>query len=88
MKIPADAFVTQVVKTDTNGVFSYTMPRAGWWGFAALLAGEKVPSPQGKPAEVELGGVMWVKAVDMETKGTDEPAPHPRPLSRKGRGEF
>ena len=36
VKPPRDAFVTQVIKTDPNGVFSYTMPRAGWWGFAAL----------------------------------------------------
>jgi cobalt/nickel transport protein len=68
VKIPGNAFTTQVVKTDANGVFSYTMPRAGWWGFAALLPGEKLPSPQGKPADVELGGLIWVKAVDMETK--------------------
>jgi cobalt/nickel transport protein len=68
VKIPAGAFATQVVKTDANGAFSYTMPRAGWWGFAALLAGEKMPSPQGQPADVELGGVIWVKAVDMQTK--------------------
>jgi cobalt/nickel transport protein len=69
VKPPRDAFVTQVVKTDPNGVFSYTMPRAGWWGFAALITGEeKMKSPEGKPVEVELGGLMWVKAVDMPNK--------------------
>ncbi len=66
VKPPRDAFVTQVIKTDPNGVFSYTMPRAGWWGFAALVAGdEKMKNPEGKPVEVELGGLMWVKTVDM-----------------------
>jgi len=69
VKAPRDAFVTQVVKTDPNGVFSYTMPRAGWWGFAALVTGrEKMKNPEGKPVEVELGGLMWVKAVDMPGK--------------------
>ncbi len=69
VKAPRDAFVTQVIKTDPNGVFSYTMPRAGWWGFAALVTGEeKMKNPQGKPVEVELGGLMWVKAVDMSAK--------------------
>jgi cobalt/nickel transport protein len=66
VKPPNDTFVTQVLKTDAAGVFSYTMPRAGWWGFAALLPGEeKMKSPDGKPVEVELGGLMWVKTVDM-----------------------
>ncbi|MGO9112837.1 MAG: DUF4198 domain-containing protein [Thermoguttaceae bacterium] len=69
MKAPRDAFVTQVIKTDPNGVFSYTMPRAGWWGFAALVTGdEKLKNPDGKSVEVELGGLMWVKAVDMPAK--------------------
>ncbi len=69
VKPPRDAFVTQVIKTDPNGVFSYTMPRAGWWGFAALVTGdEKMKNPEGKPVEVELGGLMWVKAVDMPVK--------------------
>ncbi len=69
VKPPRDAFITQVIKTDPSGVFSYTMPRAGWWGFAALITGEeKMKNPQGKPVEVELGGLMWVKAVDMPGK--------------------
>ena len=64
---PNSALVTQVVKTDANGIFCYTMPRAGWWGFAALIDGdEKMPGPDGKPVDVELGGLIWVKAVDME----------------------
>ncbi len=69
VKPPRDAFVTQVLKTDPNGAFSYTMPRAGWWGFAALVSGEeKMKNPEGKPVDVELGGLMWVKTVDMPGK--------------------
>ena len=65
-----DAFITQVVKTDANGVFAYTMPWAGWWGFAALIDGaEKRKGPDGQPAAVELGGLMWVKAVEMKDEG-------------------
>jgi cobalt/nickel transport protein len=56
-----------VIKADSRGVFSYTMPKAGWWGFAALVDGdEKMPNPDGEPVDVELGGVIWVKTVDME----------------------
>ncbi len=65
VKAPNDAFVTQVIKADANGTFSYTMPRAGWWGFAALVDGPPRPGPDGKPAAVELGGLMWVRTVDM-----------------------
>ncbi|MGE3644927.1 MAG: DUF4198 domain-containing protein [Beijerinckiaceae bacterium] len=66
VKAPNDAFVTQVIKADGNGVFAYAMPRAGWWGFAALVDGEnKMKSPDGKDAPVELGGLIWVKATAM-----------------------
>ena len=60
-------FATQVVKADERGTFSYAIPRAGWWGFAALVDGEhKLPGPNGVDADVELGGLMWVRAVDMK----------------------
>ena len=66
VKAPNDAFVTQVIKADGAGVFSYAMPRAGWWGFAALVTGDKkMKSPDGKDVSVELGGLMWVKTTDM-----------------------
>jgi cobalt/nickel transport protein len=65
--IPSDPFVTQVIKADQNGVFSYAMPRAGWWAFAALIDGaEKMDSPEGKKVDVELGGLIWVRTVDMK----------------------
>lgn len=65
--IPAGAFVTQVIKADAHGVFSYTMPRAGWWGFAALVEGEKqMANPQGRKVDVELGALLWVRTVEME----------------------
>ncbi|NUQ61920.1 MAG: DUF4198 domain-containing protein [Pirellulales bacterium] len=64
---PNDAFITQVIKADAGGVFSYSMPRAGWWGFAALVDGaQKIPDPKGNLADVELGGLIWVKTVDMQ----------------------
>ena len=62
---PSDPYVTQVIKADANGVFAYAIPRAGWWGFAALLEGDSLPGPSGEPATVELGGLIWVHARDM-----------------------
>lgn len=67
VKAPADPFVTQLIKADAQGVFAYAMPRAGWWGFAALLQGkEPMKAPSGEVVPVEQGALMWVKAVDME----------------------
>ena len=66
VKIPADPFITQVIKADAHGVFSYAMPRGGWWAFAALIDGdEQMKSPEGNLVDVELGALMWVKAVEM-----------------------
>jgi len=65
--IPADPFITQVIKADAGGVFTYVMPRAGWWGFAALLDGdEQMANPAGKKVDVELGALIWVRTVDMK----------------------
>ena len=65
--IPADAFVTQVVKADANGVFTYAMPKAGWWAFAALIDGDApMANPEGKKVPVELGALIWVKTMDMK----------------------
>ena len=67
VKFPNDAFITQVIKADAAGVFSYTMPRAGWWGFAALVDGDrKMKNPDGEMVDMELGGLIWVKTVDMK----------------------
>lgn len=66
VKAPNDAFVTQVIKADAQGTFAYAMPRAGWWGFAALIEDDKpAKSPDGKDAKTELGGLIWVKTTDM-----------------------
>jgi cobalt/nickel transport protein len=66
IKAPNEAFDTQVITADQNGVFGYAMPRAGWWGFAALVDGDKTLGPDGKEADTEIGGLMWVKTTDMK----------------------
>lgn len=64
---PNPAFVTQVLKADSQGKFSYAMPRAGWWGFAALTEADKpMKRPDGSEVPVELGGLIWVKTTDMK----------------------
>ncbi|EIJ41997.1 ABC-type Co2+ transport system, periplasmic component [Beggiatoa alba B18LD] len=67
VSIPADPFVTQVIKANAQGEFSYAMPRAGWWGFAAIVDSDTpINSPDRKPAVVEQGGVMWIQTRDMQ----------------------
>jgi cobalt/nickel transport protein len=67
IKPPNEAFITQVIKADASGQFSYAMPRAGWWGFAALIeAAAPLRAPTGTMAPVELGGLIWVRTVDMK----------------------
>ena len=63
---PADAFITQVVKADDSGIFTYAMPWAGWWGFAALNAAkDKRRHTDGNEYDVEIGAVLWVKTHEM-----------------------
>jgi len=63
---PSDPFITQVIKADGQGQFAYGLPHAGWWGFAALIDGKPMKGPSGKVVPTELGGLIWVKAVDMK----------------------
>ena len=65
---PSSSFITQVIKTDENGIFCYGIPKVGWWGFAALIESEeKIKNPKDKKEyPVEIGGVIWVKAEEMK----------------------
>ena len=58
---PTDYMVTQTIKADQNGVFTYAVPNAGWWGFAALNEADfKLKTNSGEEKGVELGAVIWV----------------------------
>jgi len=58
---PTDYMITQTIKADKNGVFTYAAPRAGWWGFAALNTADYKLDYKGQKKDVELGAVLWVK---------------------------
>ena len=57
---PTDYMITQTVKADGNGVFTYAAPRDGWWGFAALNGADYQLKHEGVDKDVELGAVLWV----------------------------
>jgi len=58
---PSDYMITQTIKADGNGVFTYAAPTPGWWGFAALTTADFQIEHQGEPKAVELGAVLWVE---------------------------
>lgn len=60
---PNDYMVTQVVHADANGVFTFGVPFAGWWGFAALNTAPEHMDHQGQPKNVELGAVLWTEFI-------------------------
>jgi cobalt/nickel transport protein len=61
---PASPFITQVIKCDGSGVFTFALPQAGWWGFAALNEDTQRLEYEGEEKSVEIGAVLWVKAYD------------------------
>jgi cobalt/nickel transport protein len=58
---PTAYMITQTIKADQNGVFSYCAPVSGWWGFAALSPSDKKMMHNGEKKDIELGAVLWVK---------------------------
>ncbi len=49
----------QLIMTDENGVFSFSFPWSGWWGFASLLEGDPI---DGKDQEV--GATITLEVLD------------------------
>lgn len=61
VQAPTDYMVTQTIKADQNGVFTYAVPSPGWWGFAALNEADfKLKTKTNEEKGVELGAVLWV----------------------------
>jgi len=58
---PSEYMVTQAVKADQNGVFTFACPLAGWWGFAALSEADYTIKHEGQDKGVELGAVLWIE---------------------------
>lgn len=63
---PSDFMVTQTIKADPNGIFTYAAPKAGWWGFAALSTDDKKMKHDGEEKDIEIGAVIWVKFHNMK----------------------
>ena len=57
---PSDLMITQTIKADAAGVFTYAPPSSGWWGFAALNTADEPLLFEGAEKAHELGAVIWV----------------------------
>jgi len=64
--VPTAYMVTQALKADGSGVFTYAAPKAGWWGFSALNTSDTKEQHKGEDKDIELGAVLWVKFHDMK----------------------
>ncbi len=63
---PTETMITQIIKADQNGVFTYAVPAPGWWGFAALSQADFKLPHNGKDKDVEIGAVIWVEFHDWQ----------------------
>lgn len=66
--VPSELMITQTIKADENGVFTYATPSSGWWGFAALSTADETMPQDGVEKAVELGAVIWVHFEDWTGK--------------------
>jgi cobalt/nickel transport protein len=66
IKAPTTYMITQTIKADRNGVFTYAAPVAGWWGFAALSQADFTLEHAGEKKDVEIGAVIWVEFHDWQ----------------------
>lgn len=52
-----------VALSDDNGYFTFGVPKAGYWGFAALGSG---PATEHEGKELSQDAVIWIRAWDIE----------------------
>ena len=52
-----------VAISDADGYFTFGVPKAGWWGFAALGVG---PATEHDGKELSQDAVLWVRAWEVE----------------------
>ncbi len=63
VEAPQDSFITMGIKANKNGEFTFSIPKAGFWGFCALGAGT---DKEYKGKELSQDAVIWVEAKQMK----------------------
>jgi cobalt/nickel transport protein len=59
---PHPSLEAMVIMTNADGEFSFALPKAGWWGFAALTVG---PQHEYKGMPLSQDAILWVQATDL-----------------------
>jgi len=59
---PHPSLEAQVILTNEAGEFSFAMPKAGWWGFAALSVG---PQREHNGMPLSQDAILWVQVTDL-----------------------
>jgi cobalt/nickel transport protein len=59
---PHPSLAAMVILTNEFGEFSFAMPKAGWWGFAALSVG---PETEYNGMPLSQDAILWVQATDL-----------------------
>ena len=62
VEAPSEAYDAMNTRSDANGTFTIGLPRAGWWGIAALGVG---PDKKHDGKELSQDAVIWVQAKSM-----------------------
>ncbi len=63
IEAPQDSFVTMGIKANKDGEFTFSIPKAGFWGFCALGSG---PDKEFKGKELSQDAVIWVEVKSMK----------------------
>lgn len=62
IKAPHSAFETMGIRANDRGEFAIGLPKAGWWGIAALGVG---PEDEYKGKGLAQEAVLWIQVTDM-----------------------
>lgn len=62
IKAPHSAFETMTIMSNDRGEFAIGLPKAGWWGIAALGSG---PEDEHNDKEMSQDAVLWIQVTDI-----------------------
>ena len=67
--LPDPSFITQILKADAQGIFSFVPVRKGWWALTAIPEmDEQTDGPGGEKVPLEIGGVLWILGTDLQER--------------------
>ncbi len=70
--LPPDPFITKVVVTDPNGVFSCTLPNSGWWICAAYVEEAETMKRNEKEYTLSALAGIWIHVEEKFTQKLPE----------------